>query len=226
MNGVGLFFLLLLLLLIIPAVGWISYTRYRAHRAGLPPPPLSSYNPFRAAHPISNYPVAPAPSGPLAWIQDKFHSIRNARGGSGYTGASARSGRRGNFDPDGAWDDRVGNEADAYGPVGGYEEQELGPHAPTAYGGSGYGGGAVPEYGEERGRSRSRDEGRVGGGQAGLDARYEADAERGTNPFGDEAEVGREQLRGVSPRPMEAEGSLMGSKGSPTERKSVFRESM
>ena len=240
MNGAGLFFLLLLLLVILPSCAWIAFTRYRAHRAGLPPPPLSAYNPFHRT-PVSDYPVAPRPSGAISWVQDKFRSLRNPRSAGGAYEPGLR-GRRGfgPLDPDGAWDTRVGNEADAYGPVGDYEEQELGLHppAPGAYGGSGYGAPSpgLPEYGTEdigRGRSRGRDEtSYIGGSQRGLDQRYDEEMGR-DNPFGDAAEPS--SLRAVSPRPSETQGisrghTKKGSGGSqedsPTERKSMFREQM
>ena len=90
----------------------------------------------------------------------------------------------------------------------------------------------------ERGRSRSRDEGFIGGGQKGLDQRYDEEMGRqvkqAQNPFGDGAE--RSELRGVSPRPAELDGGshLGGKEGggggghgdSPTERRSMFRENM
>ncbi|MCJ1472539.1 hypothetical protein MMC13_001188 [Lambiella insularis] len=240
MNGAGLFFLLLLLLVILPICAWIAFTRYRAHRAGLPAPPLSAYNPFNR-DPTPNYSITPRSSGIAGWFQDKFHSLKNSRSAGGaYEGGRTTGGRRGfgPLDPDGAWDTRVGNEADAYGPVGDYEEQELGIHppAPGAYGGSGYGppSASLPEYGAEdigRGRSRSRDEtAYIGGNQRGLDARY--DEAMGThNPFGDEAE--RSSMRDVSPRPAQPDAgkghAKKGSGGqddSPTERKSMFREQM
>jgi len=239
MNGWGLFFLLLLLLVIIPAGAWIAFTRVRAHRAGLPPPPISAYNPFNRT-PTSNYPAAPRPSGVVGWVQDKLHSLRNRRSAGGaYEGGGSGRGF-GPLDPDGAWDTRVGNEADAYGPVGDYEEQELGLHppAPGVYGGSGYGAPSpgLPAYGSDdmsRGRSRSRNEtAYIGGSQRGLDERYDEEMGR-DNPFGDGAE--RSSLRGISPRPVESSGDVRGhtKKGSggtledsPTERKSMFREQM
>lgn len=151
-------------------------------------------------------------------------------------------GRRGfgPLDPDGAWDARVGDEADAaYGGGGGggggyYEEQELGLH-PIATD-THYGGAALPAYdaAEEvgRGRGRSRDQaGFIGGGQRGLDERYE-EAMGADNPFADGAESS--ELRGVSPRPVEMEGGkghrVVGSTGSGgsggEERKSMFHENM
>ena len=158
-------------------------------------------------------------------------------------GAGARRG----LDPDEAWDARVGGEADGYGAGGYYEEQELGLHPPHPGGGStaytGAQGRVLPEYGDEmggslpRGRSLSRDDAFVGGGQGGLDERYDEEVHggggKGHDPFGDEAE--RSELRGVSPRPVEMggggeEGLKAGGrkKGdtSPTERRSMFRESI
>jgi hypothetical protein len=202
MNGAGLFFLLLLLLVILPAAGWVGYTRWRAHQQGLPPPPLSSYIPFKKSS-GSTYPVAPAPSGVVGWFQDKFQTIKNR--GTGMQGSSAHARGRGSFaqlDPDGAWDDRVGNEADAYGRIGDYEEQELGVHpayggGKTAYGagqtayGSSSAGGPQHRAEESRGRSRNRDE----------DTAYTgAEPQPRPNPFGDDQEVN--SLRGVSPRPV------------------------
>lgn len=146
-------------------------------------------------------------------------------------GAGARRG----LDPDEAWDARVGAEADGYGPGGYGEEQELGlrPPASGAYAGGGYGGGgqALPDYGEERGRSISRTgDVHIGGGPKGLDERY--DEEMGhDDPFGDEAE--RSELRGVSPRPHEeGKGHATQTSGggshenSPTERRSMFHENV
>ena len=239
MNGAGLFFLLLLILVILPVGIWIGYTRWRAHKNDLPPPPLSAYIPFYKPR-SSNYPVAPRSSGVIGWVQDKFNNLKNSRsaGGAYEDGRSGRTGF-GPLDPDGAWDTRVGAEADAYGPVGGYEEQELGLHPPDpgAYGGSGYGGPVLPEYGHEdmgRGRSRSRDDtAYIGGSQRGLDQRYDEHM-NGQNPFDDGAE--RSDLRGVSPRPIDVDAgghghAKKGSGGgmhddSPTERKSMFREAV
>lgn len=193
----------------------------------------------------------------MGWFKTKFQALKNRRtaggayeeplGGSGGGGAGGR-GRRGfgQLDPDEAWDTRVGTEADAYGPGGFYEEQELGLHPggnAGPYSATGYGGASprltpsLPEYGEEdaaRGRSRGREPGAyIGGSQRGLDERYDEETGKGPrdNPFGDAAE--RSDLRGVSPRPIEMDGtshaqkpSLGGHDDSPTERKSMFRENM
>jgi hypothetical protein len=187
----------------------------------------------------------------VGWVNDKVRAFRN-RGNRSAGGAyeeplsSNVRGRANNrgfgpLDPDDAWDARVGTEADAYGPGGYYEEQELGLH-----GGGGGGGGASaglaptpgmapPGYGEgSRGRSLSREpEPYIGGSQAGFDRRYDEEMGKGkkpaTNPFDDTAEPSNVSLRGVSPRPIDT------SKGhrkqdsledSPTERRSMFRENM
>ncbi|KAL8793404.1 MAG: hypothetical protein Q9195_003990 [Heterodermia aff. obscurata] len=238
MASGGWYFLIFLALLILAAVGWIVFTRIRARRQGLPVPALSSYNPFANRH-RSSQPSTTRSGGVVGWAKSKFDSLRGGGSGGGYGPAGA--GQQRGLDPDGAWDTRVGDEADAYGHGGYYEEQELGLHPPSGAGGSyaggGYGGShsqALPEYGGEqmeRGRSRSRDDGFIGGGQRGLDERY--DEEMGKkNPFGDEAE--RSDLRGVSPRPVELDGasSLRPKResghhdDSPTERRSMFRENM
>lgn len=204
MSGWG-WFILILIVLIIPGsiAGYIFYKRIKAKRAGIEPPPLSSYNPFahRERH-TENY---PAPSGVVGWAKSKFQTLKNTGSRSGAYEPTGPGGRRA-LDPDGAWDARVGAEADGYGAGGYYEEQELGLRPP----GGGYGGPGrdLPDYGADvpRGRSLSRDEGPyIGGGQRGLDARY--DQEMGhEDPFGDDAEV-RSQLRGVSPRPHEEEAA-------------------
>ena len=240
MSPFGLF-LLILILLIIPAAAiiYVLLARRRAQRAGLPPPSFTSFIPFRNQGRSQS---SSARSGPLGWFRSKFHSLKDATSGGGYQQPLGGRGRRG-LDPDEAWDARVGNEADAYGPGGYYEEQELGlrPGAPGegSYAGGGYGvhGTVLPEYGAEemvRGRSRSRDPGPgyIGGSQGGLDHRYDEQMRR-DDPFGDGAE--RSELRGVSPRPVgeEDEGkkhaqkdSLGGHGDSPTERRSMFHENM
>lgn len=237
MSRVGLVFLLLILLIPLAAIFYVLFARFRAQQAGLPPPSLSSYNPFsgrsRSSH---NRSVS---SGPLGWVRSKLQFSKNSgRGAGAYEQPLGGRGRRG-LDPDEAWDARVGNEADGYGAGGYYEEQELGLHpggstSGGAYSGGGYGGeshrSTLPDYGAEemrRGRSRSREpHAYIGGGQRGLDESY--DEEMGArNPFGDEAE--RSSLRGVSPRPVEHEErghKKSGSGDSPSERRSMFRENV
>ncbi|KAI4140609.1 MAG: hypothetical protein LQ340_007845, partial [Diploschistes diacapsis] len=151
MNGGLIFLIILIFVIILPATAYVLYTRYRARSQGLPPPPLSAYNPISLFHssntPSSSYNATPSShsSNPLTWIQDKVSSLRSGGRSSGTNRGISRSTRGfGPLDPDGAWDDRVGNEAEHLGGGGAdYEEQELGLHptAPGRYGGSGYGEG-------------------------------------------------------------------------------------
>ena len=227
MEGAALFFLILLFLLIIPIGIWIGYTRWRAHKQGLPAPPLSAYIPFKrtsGSNPFSDV----RHTGPLGWVKDKFAGLSGGGAGGRGSGGAYHGAAHSRLDPDGAWDDRVGDEAERYGPGAEYEEQELGLHppAPGHYGGSGY-GQALPSYGEERGRSRSRQEGYIGGSQTGLDRRYEEEVHGlEANPFADNVE--RSELRGVSPRPIDesTKHSKKPSKETGGERKSVFHETL
>lgn len=196
--------------------------------------------------------MQPARGGVVGWVNGKIRTFknRNVRTATGaYEGGGGPARGRGAaaaLDPDEAWDARVGNEADAYGPGGYYEEQELGLHPPhggggggssTEYRGGGGGdgtyrmnlaatpgvapvgfGGADDEHDDYRGRPRSRSPGLRPGGK---------------NPFDDDAEPSNISLRGVSPRPIDtsvapAKGGQKdsGSAGSPSERRSVFRENV
>ncbi|KAI9845584.1 MAG: hypothetical protein M1837_004681 [Sclerophora amabilis] len=250
-GGVGTFFIVLIVLVIVGIICWIAFTQLRARRLGLPPPTLSSYIPFKSSSSSRGYP-SPARGGIMGWLNDKFNLIKNRQGrsaGGAYEeplqGGRGRPSNRGfgPLDPDEAWDARVGNESDFYGPGGHYEEQELGLHSgaqrDSAYGGRDGGLGAAPPsgptgYGDDgpRGRSRSRDAppGFIGGSQGGLDERYEEETRGGTrqDPFGDGAERSELSLRGVSPRPVElaADQSKSSHDWSPTERRSMFKENM
>ncbi|KAG7118240.1 hypothetical protein HYQ44_005383 [Verticillium longisporum] len=177
----------------------------------LPAPSIASYIPFYKPDPYGSSSSSSGGSGPLATIKGWF-GRRNARsaagayeqsgatGGGGNNNSNA-AGRRGfgPLDPDDAWDARVGHEADSYGPYGAYDEQELG----------------------DRGRSA---------GHA-----YQAQVHRngGGNPFDDDAEPSNiGGLRGVSPRPIDTgaatqqQGQQGPKGGSPTERRSMFRENV
>ena len=236
MSRVALVFLILVLLIPLIAILYILFARHRAQQAGLPPPPLSSYNPFRSrSRPTQIY---PAPFGVFGWVRSKFQSLRSSRGGGAYAQPLGVHGRRG-LDPDEAWDARVGNEADGYGLGGYYEEQELGLRPQSnegTYAGGNYGGShgqALPEYGSEemkRGRSVTRDgNGHASERQKALNERYDEEMER-ENPFGDQAE--RSDLRGPSSERIKGEESAekgqsqKASRDSPTERKSMFRENV
>lgn len=178
------------------------------------------------------------------WFSDqvrKFKARNNRTAAGAYEGAPASApggggGRRGfgPLDPDEAWDARVGNEADNYGPGGYYEEQELGLHRPSTsgrYAGAGaaaetntaYGGAsdsyamnlaATPRGPPEEGGFDGVSRGRQGAAAAG-----------GRNPFDDDAaEPSNISLRGVSPRPMEGEHGPAKGADSLSERRSVFTE--
>jgi len=175
----------------------------------------------------------------VGWFNDKVRAFKNrnnrSAGGSyeeplssNVRGRAANRGF-GPLDPDEAWDARVGTEADAYGPGGYYEEQELGLHGVAATPGA-----PPPGYGDDRGRPLSRGpEPYIGGSQAGLDRRY--DEEMGhqpkpaVNPFDDSH--AEPSLRSISPRPVvnTSKGHVRSQHSvddSPTERRSMFRENM
>lgn len=243
-SGVAAFFIIIAFLLVAGVSGWIIYTHLRARRLGLPQPTLSSYNPFKNSSSQRYGAPGPAPGGIVGWVNDKVRAFKNRNNrsaGGAYeeplsSNVRGRASNRGfgPLDPDDAWDARVGTEADAYGPGGYYEEQELGLHGGQHGGLAPTPAGPPPSYGEERGRALSRDpEPYIGGSQAGLDKRY--DEEMGvkptTNPFDDTAEPSNVSLRGVSPRPVLDTSSKGHTKSqdsidSPTERRSMFRENM
>lgn len=222
-SGLGTGFIVLIVVLVFVALAASAYffylrlTKHKRHSAREAGGFSSSSNPV------------------ISWFQNTFRSLKNKRSqtGAGYEGAgyagvtgsrgTGRAAHGGPLDPDEAWDSRVGNEAEIYGPGGYYEETELGLHPEsTAYTGAAYGrssgrlstdaAGFAPAPGlsagaGERGRSRS--------------------PAVGENPFGDGAEVS--SLRSVSPRPFEhTQGIKKASSrtNSPTGRRSMFSEDM
>jgi hypothetical protein len=243
MKGWAVFIIILIFALIGGYIGWAVWSRLRAKRLGLSPPSLLPFARSSGGGSGSNFP-APAPGGVRGWIDSQVRKFKNrnnryATGAyeepseSGYAAGGRSRGAGNRFDPDEAWDTRVGSEA--Y-----YEEQELGLHAPAAHGSGPYDAGhgyAEPSPGivaheSTRGRSRTRE----------YDENSLNDGGRGTtNPFGDE---NASSLRGVSPRPLDHHvqdtsyggpaaaakppGSAQGGPVdiSPTERRSMFRENM
>lgn len=214
-SGVAAFFIIVAFGVVGGAIAWVIYTQIRARRLGLPRPTLQAYNPFNRGTTAGRYsgPGGSSSSGGVfGWIRDKLPGARNRSG----TGAAeplsgnsrGRGGRRGfgPLDPDEAWDARVGNEADAYGPGGYYEEQELGLHP-----------------GDElaRGRTLNRDL---------APQPYAGASNPSSNPFDDGAEPSNVGLRGVSPRPLDTvnlgkdRDRHDGSGDSPGERRSIFHE--
>lgn len=244
-TGLGVFFIIVGFVLLISVAGWLIYTHLRARRLGLPTPTLQSYNPFANREP--SYGSSNSSGGVMGWINKKLKRNDRSAGGayeeplnSNIRGRGRGRGGFGPLDPDEAWDARVGTEADAYGPGGYYEEQELGLHGDSRVAATP--GLAPAGYGNEapRGRSLSREpEPYIGGSQRGLDARYDEETGRtgavGKNPFDDDVEPSNVSLRGVSPRPITTDGPSV-AKGhkktgsadsnSPTERRSMFRENM
>jgi hypothetical protein len=210
MNGGWIFLILLILAILLGGGGYIAYRKFYLKRANA----LPSYN----------FPT-PAPSGIADKAKELWSKLRNpktqsgagyeASGGAGYGPPGAGSRRGGNaLDPDEAWDSRVGNEADVYGPGGYYEEQELGLHQPTAYQGPSGGGFRQTET----------------LGAPGGDSQRSRSPAKSTNPFGDDNAA---SMRSVSPRPHvdaarsgTAAGERRGSADSSptTERRSIFRE--
>lgn len=245
-SGVAAFFIIIAFLIVAGIAAWVIYTNLRARRLGLPQPTLSSYNPFNGSSSQRYGVPGPAPGGIAGWVNDKFRAFKNRNNrsaGGAYEEplSSSVRGRATNrgfgpLDPDDAWDARVGTEADAYGPGGYYEEQELGLHGSQG-GFASAPGTAPPGYSEERGRALGREpEPYIGGSKSGLDQRYDEEmgSRPATNPFDDSAEASNVSLRGVSPRPVldtssagkghvKSQDSLSDS---PTERRSMFRENM
>lgn len=232
MTGIVAFIIIVLVIALFIAVGWLIYTHLRARRLGLPQPTLSSYNPFAGR----SQGYGSSQSGFVGKVKGMFAKKNNRSAGGAYeeplsSNVRGRANNRGfgPLDPDEAWDARVGTEADAYGPGGYYEEQELGLH-----GGPGLAAGAAStSYGGERGRSLSREpEPYIGGSQAGLDRRYDEEMGKGKrpaqNPFADDAELSNIDMRGVSPRPMDGPRGhrAQESLDDTSERRSIFKENM
>ncbi|KAG9230452.1 hypothetical protein BJ875DRAFT_472175 [Amylocarpus encephaloides] len=241
-SGLGAFFIIVLIVIFLGGAGWIVYTHLRARRLGLPTPTLASYNPFHGSS--SDRAGSGGGGGVAGWVKDKvagFKNRNNRTQAGGYeeplsSNVRGRASNRGfgPLDPDEAWDARVGTEADAYGPGGYYEEQELGLHGRRDNNMAPASGLAPTGYNDPpRGRSLSREpEPYIGGSQGGLDRRYEEEIGGGpaTNPFDDHAEPSNISLRGVSPRPIDTglgqKKKQAGDDNSPTERRSMFRENM
>jgi len=223
-SGVAAFFIAVIFIIVAAVAGWVIYTQIRARRLGLPRPTLQSYNPFHRGSSGRYSGAGGSPSGGiLGWVRDKIPGLRN-RSGSGAAeplsgNARGRGSRRGfgPLDPDEAWDARVGTEADAYGPGGYYEEQELGLHGEHS---------SAPTGGHDevsRGRSLSREL---------APEPYVGSSQPSTNPFDDEVEPSSIGLRGVGPRPLDtvnlgtAHARHDSDGDSPTERRSIFREAV
>ncbi|KAL8825796.1 MAG: hypothetical protein Q9170_007656 [Blastenia crenularia] len=226
MSALGFFLLFLLILLPLAYLAYILYARISAQRSGRPPPPFSAFIPFLNKRKPQSYSSSSSP-GILRTIRDKLSSVTHSKQAGAYSQPlSSSRGQR--LDPDGVWDTRVDNEADAYGSGGYHEEQEFGLRSGGGYGGHGT---ELPDYGDEemgRGRSVSRDIPRggefIGGDQRGLDRRFEEVVGGEEDPFGDD-QAEKSELGGGSKGMRDKRGGgVVG--GSPTERRSMFRENM
>ncbi|KAL2143986.1 hypothetical protein VTI28DRAFT_9738 [Corynascus sepedonium] len=250
MNTAGAVILALVLLLIAAGIGWVVFTRIRAARLGLPPPPLKSYIPFLSFSSNSYGGSSPAQGGGIfGWIGDKVRTARNKRtavgayegsGGGGvssrYAGAAGRNPLR--DDDDDPWDSRVGG----YNPYEEDEERELGPMTSSAAAGGRRGPGYAPD-GEGYQMNLAVPAAEDGAGAAGGRGGGVHDEEEGrgrtrsrspgpsssirTDPFGDEAEPSNLSMRGVSPRPVEGVNASFAARkaaGEDHDRRSMFRE--
>lgn len=226
----------------------------------LPPPSFTSFLPFlnKSDHNHSSS-YGAAPGGPRSgggvqgWIGDQVRKFKdrssnnNNRTASGaYEGAPrggpGGGGRRGfgPLDPDEAWDARVGNEADNYGPGGYYEEQELGLHSQGPYTSTSSHVMHADENTSYGGGGRATGGGGLGAGSDSYamnlaatprmspeDNRGRSRDAVGRNPFDDDAaEPSNISLRGVSPRPMEGatQGHQKVTSDTASERRSIFTE--
>lgn len=225
MNGFIGFILLVVFVVVACLIAWVVYGQYRARKLGLPPPSLTSYNPFHRRSDSLGAP-RPAATGAIGRFWEKIRhrtSGKDRSAGGAYeqplSNVRGRQDHRGfgPLDPDDAWDARVGNEADTYGPGGIYDGPDTG--ARTL-------GGA--DATTTTGPRSLVPEPYIGGSQAGLNQRYDEEMGRtptSKNPFGDEAETSTPSLRGMSPRPADQEARDQ-SPDSATERKSMFKEAV
>ncbi|EAA33147.1 hypothetical protein GE21DRAFT_5903 [Neurospora crassa] len=253
MGPASVIILCIFLAVVAAAIFYVLISRAQATRLGLPPPPLTSYIPFWP-EPSNSLPYANNTSSSSGGIKGWFgkfkkNNNRTAAGAYEPSGANANAARSRGFgplDPDEAWDARVGQEADGYGPAY-YEETEMQPSRhnnlgdDTSYGGRSYQmnlatnpGNSQPGTGtgtsnpfadpeEERGRRRSRSPGPAANKGLSVSAPQ--------NPFDDAAaDHTNVSMRGVSPRPIEGTGASKpsghnnGEPETPVERRSIFRE--
>ncbi|KAH0545599.1 hypothetical protein GP486_008436, partial [Trichoglossum hirsutum] len=102
-SKAGTFFIVFFVLLIVFAVAYVAFTQLRARRLGLPPPTLSSYNPFHSLSSSSAGYGSPRRGGALGWISDKVNALRK-NGGVGGGGGGGGGGRT----ADGAYEASLG----------------------------------------------------------------------------------------------------------------------
>ncbi|QDS75599.1 hypothetical protein FKW77_006378 [Venturia effusa] len=215
LGGGWIFLIVVLLIAILIAAAFFLYLRLTKNRR-------------QSAREAGGF-TSSSTNAVVAFFQKTVSSLRNKRSqtgagyeGTGYTGPRGGTGRAahgGPLDPDEAWDSRVGNESEIYGPGGYYEETELGLHPQsTAYTGAAYGGPA----------GRLSTDGAGFAPAPGLSAggsNTQGTTSMGENPFGDHAE--ESSLRSISPRPVEQNQNVKKASSrasSPTGRRSLFKE--
>jgi len=177
------------------------YLIFCGWRHGLAPPTFSLYNPF--AHTEYYRGPHPAPGGIVGWVNKKIHAFKNRNSrtpGEAYEELLLSNGRGpgqwfGPLDPDETWDALADTEAVPYGPVGYYEQRELG-----------ISDNEDKAYYVERGRAGTP-ELYVGRNGAGRDKRYAEQMGKrlSKNQLGDNGvKPNNVSLRGVSPKPIDA----------------------
>jgi hypothetical protein len=166
-------------------------------------------------------------------VNDRIRGVknRNTRVATGAyeepTGAPASSRRGfGPLDPDEAWDARVGQEADGYGPPQYYEEHELSPPGgQIAYQGSSYSMNIPGPPNPPRHTSSPAP------APAPVPAASIGRSPAPKNPFDDDAEPsnvsihGRDHIYAQTTQPPR-ERSREADEESPTDRRSMFRENV
>lgn len=219
LGGGWIFLIVVLILLALIAAAFFLYLRLTKNKR-------------QSAREAGGFASSSSTNPVVAFFHKTVSSLRNKRSqtGAGYEGAgyaaprgggTGRAAHGGPLDPDEAWDSRVGNESEIYGPGGYYEETELGLHPQsTAYTGAAYGGPAGRLSTDGAGFAPA-----PGLSAGGHDARGRTST--GENPFGDHAE--ESSLRSISPRPLE-QGQNQNIKKTPsranstTGRRSLFSE--
>lgn len=230
-GWIGIAIALFIVAIVFAFIAFFIYRHLRARRLGIPPPSL---NPFADSNRIRGG----GGGGAVRWVKDKFYTLRRGRNAGGAYEGSARgpgaggayggfggigqrsSGRGSGFrglDPDEAWDERVGTEADYV-----YEEQGVGLRDQTPRGltdeDTGY---ERARYGPLSRQAPGDGDG-VAEGRSELYERYDVEtgqkarAEDLKDPFEDPQTVA--SLRSMSPPRSESLESTQGS------RKSAFRE--
>ncbi|KAL5612563.1 hypothetical protein BROUX41_004339 [Berkeleyomyces rouxiae] len=213
-STVGGFFIAMLILASAAAIGWVGYTQIRARKLGLPPPSLSSYNPFQSS---SLDPYSPDSHGPAGWVKQRISAFRNRNKRSA---VGAYEGAR---HDDEAWD----AHADAYGYEAELEDGRFQQNThyqvqSTSYNMNTSSTPAAtratldPDADEPRGRSRSR----------GPSAEHSR-----SNPFGDDAQPSNMSTHSLGPygqAPQDHHTPAQSHTPRPTnsspERRSIFRE--